>query len=257
MQKARKLILLIMITVLICTLSIPAFAHEVPDVNRKGSISVTLLDGTTAVSGGSLTLYKVGNVKEDNGNYTFEIADEYKASGVTFENLGTEQAVQDLAEYAKKNSTQWMTEKVDKYGKAVFSDLEIGLYLIVQEEAANGYMPVNPFFVTVPMVEGEGYVYDVDASPKVVPPEKAPETTTQVDTEETTGKVEETTEPEETTKPEETTEKTEETTKQPTKPSLPVTGQLNWPIPVLVIFGLALIFVGWTLKYSKKGNQQI
>ncbi len=249
MKKVNRITSLIMVMVMICALSITAFAHEIPDANRKGSISVTLLDGTTAVSGGSLTLYKVGNVKEDNGNYTFEIADEYKASGVTFENLGTEQAVQDLAEYAKKNSTQWMTEKVDKYGKAVFSDLEIGLYLIVQEEAADGYMPVNPFFVTVPMVEGEGYVYDVDASPKVVPPEKAPETTTQVDTEETTGKVEET------AKPEETTEKTEETTKQPTKPSLPVTGQLKWPIPVLVVLGLALIFVGSTLKFGKKkGN---
>ena len=150
---------------------------------------------------------------------------------------------------SKKRTTGQKTEKIDNRGKAVFLDLEIGLYLIAQEEPAKGYLEVNPFMVTVPMVEGESYIYDVDASPKVLPPEKAPETTTQA--EETTVKVEESTKVEETTKPEETTGKTEETT----KPSLPVTGQLNWPIPVLVVLGLALIFVGCTLKFGKKkGN---
>ena len=249
MKTIKRIASLIIIAVMICALSITAFAHEIPDATRKGSISVTLKDGNTTVSGGTLTLYKVGEVTEDDGNYSFELLEEYKASGVTFENLGTEQAVKDLAEYAKKRTTGQKTEKIDNSGKAVFLDLEIGLYLIAQEEPAKGYLEVNPFMVTVPMVEGESYIYDVDASPKVLPPEKAPETTTQA--EETTVKVEESTKVEETTKPEETTGKTEETT----KPSLPVTGQLNWPIPVLVVLGLALIFVGCTLKFGKKkGN---
>ena len=251
MRNFKRIASLVIVAVMICTLSITAFAHEIPDATRKGSITVTLKDGNTAISGGTLTLYKVGNVTEDDGNYSFEIMEEYKASGVTFESLGTEQAVHDLAEYAKKYATSKKTEKVDGNGKAIFSDLEIGLYLIAQDEPAEGYLAVNPFLVTVPMVEGESYIYDVDASPKVLPPEKAPETTTQEEIEETTENVEESTKVEETTKPEETTEKTEETT----KPSLPVTGQLNWPIPVLVVLGLALIFVGCTLKFGKKkGN---
>ena len=102
MKTIKRIASLIIIAVMICALSITAFAHEIPDATRKGSISVTLKDGNTTVSGGTLTLYKVGEVTEDDGNYSFELLEEYKASGVTFENLGTEQAVKDLAEYVKK-----------------------------------------------------------------------------------------------------------------------------------------------------------
>jgi hypothetical protein len=33
---------------------------------------------------------------------------------------------------------------------------------------------------------------------------------------------------------------------------LPQTGQLNWPIPVLVILGLAMFSVGWNLRFGKR-----
>lgn len=42
---------------------------------------------------------------------------------------------------------------------------------------------------------------------------------------------------------------------EPTKPAdstLPQTGQLNWPIPVLVVLGLAMFSVGWALRCRKK-----
>ena len=242
MKKLKIITSLLTIAVLICVLSVNAFAHEVPDTSKKGSISVTMKDGETVVSGGTLTLYKVGDVKDDDGNYGFELSAAFRESEVSLENLESEQVTQELAEYAKKHKIENETEEVDDEGMAIFSDLEVGLYLVVQEEPAEGYLAVNPFLVTVPIIEGDHYVYNVDASPKV-DLDKAPETTT----EEQTG--EETTE-EESTK-EESTEKAEDTTK-PAKPSLPLTGQLNWPVPVLVVLGLALISFGCTLKFGKK-----
>lgn len=38
-------------------------------------------------------------------------------------------------------------------------------------------------------------------------------------------------------------------------PTLPQTGQLNWPIPVLVVAGLSLILVGWGVNYNSKSRK--
>lgn len=38
----------------------------------------------------------------------------------------------------------------------------------------------------------------------------------------------------------------------PDSPDLPQTGQLNWPVPVLAVFGLVLLSAGWYLRFEKK-----
>ena len=54
-------------------------------------------------------------------------------------------------------------------------------YLLVQQQAANGFEKMDPFLVSLPMVEDGTYIYQVDASPKLeiekaeVPP-KQPKT---------------------------------------------------------------------------------
>lgn len=59
------------------------------------------------------------------------------------------------------------TKTVDADGNAAFEDLELGLYLIVQSKASNGYAPIKPFLVSLPMAENGKWNYEVDASPKV------------------------------------------------------------------------------------------
>ena len=51
----------------------PAFALEVVDLSRTGSIKVSLYDSETseAVGGGTLTLYRVAKVQKDNANLSF------------------------------------------------------------------------------------------------------------------------------------------------------------------------------------------
>jgi hypothetical protein len=46
-----------------------------------------------------------------------------------------------------------------------------------------------------------------------------------------------------------------EPTDPPDPPGLPQTGQLNWPIPLMVVAGLALFVVGWVLCFGKKREQ--
>jgi hypothetical protein len=36
------------------------------------------------------------------------------------------------------------------------------------------------------------------------------------------------------------------------QPKLPQTGQLNWPIPVLVVLGLGVFTAGWIVRFDEK-----
>lgn len=88
--------------------------------------------------------------------------------------------------------------------------------MVVQAEgdATEGFAPISPFLISMPKYENGAYVTDVTATPKVP-------------------LVTEPTEPEAT---------------EPPDPQLPQTGQLNWPIPVLLVSGLALFMLGWYLR---------
>lgn len=62
-------------------LPLPAAAQPVPDESRNGhcSITVSMTYKGKAVRGGTLALYKVGDVAEDGGNYSFVPVEEIQA----------------------------------------------------------------------------------------------------------------------------------------------------------------------------------
>ena len=66
----KRVLFFLMSLILICQMSLTAYAAEVPDMNRKGTISITMRQGDTVVPGGELNLYRVGEVKEENGDYS-------------------------------------------------------------------------------------------------------------------------------------------------------------------------------------------
>ncbi len=197
----------------------PALAAPV-DASRQGSITVTMTHDGAAVGGGTLTVYRVGQVAyDDDGNARFELVDGLRGSGVSLDGVGTSEGSAEvasaLAAQVASAGIAGTTVEVSSSGVASFADLELGLYLVLQETAASGYTAAEPFLVSVPMVEDGVYVYDVDASPKVSL----------------------------TTSP---TPDTPPDTPRGERPhgKLPQTGQLNWPIPALVLLGLSLVIVG-------------
>ena len=56
--------------------------------------------------------------------------------------------------------------ETDANGTAVFTELPLGLYFVRQTNTVAGYAPCTSFLVTLPHHGSEGYVYDVNASPK-------------------------------------------------------------------------------------------
>ena len=67
----------------------PAFALEVVDLSRTGSIKVSLYDSETseAVGGGTLTLYRVAKVQKDNANLSFVYTNGFEDCGVELGDL--------------------------------------------------------------------------------------------------------------------------------------------------------------------------
>lgn len=258
----------------------PAFALEVVDLSRTGSIKVSLYDSETseAVGGGTLTLYRVAKVQKDNANLSFVYTNGFEDCGVELGDLSEGELAGRLAEKiaATAEST---TVEISDLGVAEFGDLEVGLYLVVQTTAAENYNVINPFLVSVPIQENGSYVYDVDALPKVgTAAKKTPDTPDKPDTPDT---------PDTPDKPEEENPNTpvapgpdnpdgwvlgangEKIYLNPEAPSpdnpngyvmgahgLPQTGQLNWPIPVLAVTGVVLVAAGIKLKKGTRKDEK-
>ncbi len=264
-----------------CTLIMPArtFARELPDMERAGSITLTLENGGVPLTGGVFELFLVGEIAGEDGN--LEFAPSANIAGYTgrFDHIESSAAAQEIWNYVTLNSVPAYTTMVNTDGTVVFRDLRPGLYLVAQKESSGEYQGISPFLVSVPRVENGTYLYDVDAAPKIgtVIPVTTPgtaqttprdpgvpgyTTTPEVPGYTTTPEV-----PGYTTTPEvpgytttpgtpgyTTTPYTTVPPAEQPEPTLPQTGQLNWPVPVLTCAGLVLFVFGWTLRFTKKNE---
>lgn len=213
----RSIAPLLLALCLLVLSALPAHAVEIPDLDAQGSVRVQMKTDSTPVPGGSLTLYRVGAIVQTDTGFGFVPAGEFESYPGTLEDLGKTTAAE-LADYAKANSLPGESKTIDETGTAVFDPLEPGLYLLTQPKSGDGYLPADPFLVTLPMAQDGHYVYQVDASPKVTL-HPAPTQPT-----------------------------------QPGDPTLPQTGQLNWPIPVLVAAGASCLIAGVIL--GRKGKDE-
>ena len=318
--------------VLTTTLAYAAAANPLPDPDwsRNGScgIGVRMLYNGKTVPGGSLELYKVGDVEMNSTEFTLndafsgkgnvELSDFSINSTMNAEDL--KRLAKGLANYAaddKNHVNPVATAEIDENGYAEFNNLEFGLYLVVQDEPARGYEAIDPFLVSLPMyTKGEGYDYFVNVEPKVdkpnppspggsssnpaSEPESSEPTSSEPTSSEPTSSQPESSEPT-SSEPTSSQPESSQTGSQPaggstpggttpggntpggntpggntpggttpggntpgggttpgggsSTPTLPQTGQLNWPIPVLVVAGLSLILVGWGVNYNSKSRK--
>ena len=210
-------------------LPLPAAAQPVPDESRNGhcSITVSMTYKGKAVRGGTLALYKVGDVAEDGGNYSFVPVKEIQADIPEFGDIESPDLAGRLAELEGKLTPVTSDPvTVDRDGNATFSDLTFGLYLVVQKTAASGYGKTAPFLVSVPYLYADEYQYDVTSQPKTDLEREVP------------------------TKP--TSPTTKPTTSSSGGEKLPQTGQLWWPVPVLACAGLGCIAVGLFRRWEAR-----
>lgn len=189
------------------------------DLTKKGSITLTLKDSNgNAMTGGFLDCIQVAEIAESGGETTYLLTNGFQDTNIFLEYfLDGKQSAASLAEElndAVPAGAYKIASRPDKTGTVTFSNRELGLYLIRQRAKSGYYESITPFVVTVPMNSDSGWVYDVTASPKVG-----------------------------TVTPKDTAYKSVR--------RLPQTGQLNWPVPVLAVSGIALFSLGWVMTKDK------
>lgn len=279
----RKCLLVLQTAMLIlCAMSFTAYGHPVPDLTVEGSVKITMRYEEQVVPGGTMTQYRVGDVRENNGDYDFVLAGDFADSGIEITDIQSGALAAELAGYAAKAELAGDTKTIGSDGVVLFENLKAGLYLFVQNDAADGYNKVSPFLVSLPMLEDGKYVYDVEAGPKTAlkpaePEPTEPEPTRPSRPDDGDDDDDDDDEPYRPTRPSSNNNPTdsgmptdeihdsESGGADPTEPAptdassdeiLPQTGQLNWPVPVLAATGLVVFAMGWGMFNRKREGDE-
>lgn len=235
-KNIRKAVALLVLTALFAVFTLGVYAEEI-DLEATGSITLTFKDSSTgsAVSGGTVELYKVADIAAGDSGLSYVYTQAFSACEAELTDLTSSTLIDLLTAIATQESTLAVTQTIGTDGVCSFPDLSTGLYLLVQRTAAEGYIALQPFLVTLPLADGDSWVYDVNATPKMG---TYSSTTTSTSTTSTTS----------------TTSGTGNVMGDTDK--LPQTGQLNWPIPVLAVSGILLFFFGWAVVFGGKKEKR-
>lgn len=161
----RKVIIVCVTALLILTCSFTTFAQDFAP-EKTGSISVTLTEQykKEPIVGAELSVYYVATVHMNmNGNLSHVYTDIFEDSGIDIDEpfLATK-----LDAFVLEHNVPSIKITTDENGMATCKDLPLGLYFVKQTGDVEGFASCTPFMVTVPSMSVDGYVYDVDASPK-------------------------------------------------------------------------------------------
>lgn len=283
----RLAAVLLAVCLVVCC-ALPAFATSASLVSgRLGSLHVRLYDthNDVPLRGGELTLYQVAAVKRTGGSLSYAYTGDFTGCGVPLSDLSDSTLADQLAKYLPTVPAVAAQQNVDEEGYADFTKLPQGLYLVMQTEASHGYEAIKPFLVSIPLPDGDSWIYDVDATPKVgatipdtpetppdtpetppdtpdTPPDTpdtppdTPDTPEQPDTPDTPVSPDSPDNPVSPDSPDNPVSPDNPdnpvSPSNPDKPVLPQTGQLNWPVPVLACSGVLLFAVGWVLNRQGK-----
>ena len=258
----KHLAALLTVLCLLASSALPAFAASA-DIQlvdgsgnpTKGSIHITLYDNAAgqALSGAQLTLYRVAELKRTDGTLSYAYCGYFYGCGIALGDLTDSTLAEQLQAFLPAGA-EGTVQTADEDGNVTFTDLELGLYLVVQTKASGGYEPINSFLVSLPMEEDGQWNYTVDATPKVgtyvpqTPPDTPdhpvipgtpvnPVSPGRPDNPILPGNPDNPVSP---GRPD-----------NPVMSGLPQTGQLNWPVPVLAISGVTLFAFGWVLDRRK------
>ncbi len=163
-----RTILPVLAAFLLLITSAPAYAagETVIDWTKKGSVSVSVKEGDTAISGAEFTLYQVADAQTKDSNLCYAFTAAFQGFGGTPDELKGEAAVQRLAAYAEREGVAGIAAQTNQDGYVRFDELPLGLYLVVQTGSVPGFSACTPFLISLPVVEDNQWVYDIDATPK-------------------------------------------------------------------------------------------
>lgn len=140
---------------------------------KTGSIQITLNDINTLRENVSFTVYKVGNWEDTSANWKLD--DKLSDTQVCLDTLKTasqwEMAATTLAKQTNLANLNNESGKTDENGKLKFSDLEWGMYLLVQTGGTESYGIVSSSLIPIPYVVDGEQMSDRTVMPKASLPQ--------------------------------------------------------------------------------------
>lgn len=156
-----------------------------------------------------VSVYQVTK-KDEDGNSLFEIG--FENCKIDIDDL-SEENLENLKNFAKSNAEPLFTKITDENGNIALENLELGRYLLVQEDNLDSVI-MQTMLISLPELTVEnGLKYEITAKPKI-------------------------------------NEVIPEVPDNPLEDTLPATGTLDWLVPVLAIAGLVIFCLAWLKVYT-------
>ena len=162
-------------------------------------------------------------------------------SAKTQSTVMTESFAQSLAAYAAVNEVSGQTSQISSSGEAVLDADDQAVYIVTLTTEASGYEKIKPFTLVLPYVQDGQSMSQIIAKPKLektTPSKPATPSTPSVPNSLYSSSV--------------STSSRQNVPTLPQSPRLPQTGQLNWPIPLLALLGMALFMWGWAQERKRQ-----
>lgn len=218
-----------------------ADAAEMLDADQKGSLTISPQSADGKAVSGTFEIFKVATAAADGNGWHFQWAKGYEG---TDHALGTQTG--DLSDSYRNQLVSLLKDKVDarkptqKSQSAskttTFSDLSVGLYYVRMTGVQSGYDTISPFLVSIPTAGSDGsLIYNVTANSKAGRAQK--------ESGGTSGSTSTTS----------TKTPSGSSGSSPTE-TLPQTGQLWWPVFVLIAAGAVLVLAGVVRRRSGKND---
>ena len=288
----RIFAVIIAIVLSITTFVTPASAYSLPDLSRRGSITIEMKYGSNVIRDMGITIYRVAEAELLSGVLlSFSSTSQFSGANINYDELDSSSKNLEfskiLRDYASNNNIVGTKDSTNSAGQVAFSNLDIGIYLVVPS-AITGYYTPAPYLIMLPQASDNGWVYSVSAKPKTevipVPPPPPPPPGPPPRPRPDPG-------PEPDPRPRPDPDPRPTPTPLPPVPTpprgsyeeilpddiplgneeiwtidpddipkgtgdLPQTGVLRWPIPVLSISGLLLFSFGWVMTSKEKKSDE-
>ena len=164
----KKIVLSILVITSFVLSICNVYADDIIDFSKKGSIDIVLTEkeSNKAINGAMLGVYKVADAKLDNANLVYETSEEVKSCKIDFSKIDDRTITEGMVDCIKNTDTFSTSETTNEKGKVSFTDLDLGLYMVVQINKVKGYSNIDAFLVMIPQVINNKWVYDIDCEPK-------------------------------------------------------------------------------------------
>ncbi len=166
MLRKVSYLLVAMTLFFLLSLDVKAINHVV-DYTKEGSLEITLKERSenVGVENAEVTIYKIADAYDKGGIIGFKYAEQFKNCSASLDNLEDNDLTKEISKCVTAETTG-ISKFTDSNGYTKFTRLDLGLYLVTQNNMVEGYSKFDSFLTMTPNLIDNSWEYDIKAFPK-------------------------------------------------------------------------------------------